>query len=354
MDFKNLVERISQQYEHKLPFVVFSSENSETITCYCQNNETLYCDASLSKNGFVLAPFDSRLQSYLIAEEESERLETRLKPLEINTKSVTVSKFEEAKKSYQEFVRQTIDIIRKGEALKIVVSRKKEFPLSNFSIESLVERLFSAYPTAFRYIWYHPKTGIWCGATPETLVDIKKSIFKTMALAGTQPYKPGEVTWRKKELEEQHFVTEAIFENLKGIVEDVQTSEVKSHRAGSLLHLRTDITGMIQKERGSLSKIAQALHPTPAVCGTPRNFAREFIIENEGYSREYYTGFMGPIADDGDSATLMVNLRCMKIENDKASIFVGGGITADSVPEEEWMETQNKMQTMLQVLHPML
>ncbi len=354
MDFNNLIERISQQYEHKQPFVVFSSENSETITCYCQNNETLYCDASLSKNGFVLAPFDCRLQSYLIAEDESERLETRLKPSEINTKSITVSEFEEAKKSYQEFVRQTIDTIRKGEASKIVVSRKKEFPLSNFSIESLVERLFSAYPTAFRYIWYHPKTGIWCGATPETLVDIKKSEFKTMALAGTQPYSSGEIVWRKKELEEQHFVTVAILGNLQGIIEDVQVSEVRSHRAGSLLHLCTDISGKIEKEHGSLSKVAQALHPTPAVCGTPRNFARDFIIKNEGYAREYYTGFIGPIADGGTSATLMVNLRCMKIENGKASIYVGGGITADSVPEEEWIETQNKMQTMLQVLHPML
>src|SRR5690554_1361707 len=354
MDFKNLVERISQQYEHKLPFVVFSSENSETITCYCQNNETLYCDASLSKNGFVLAPFDSRLQSYLIAEEESERLETRLKPLEINTKSVTVSKFEEAKKSYQEFVRQTIDIIRKGEALKIVVSRKKEFPLSNFSIESLVERLFSAYPTAFRYIWYHPKTGIWCGATPETLVDIKKSIFKTMALAGTQPYKPGEVTWRKKELDEQYFVTEAILENLKGLVENVKVGPVETHRAGTLYHLKADITGALKEEPGILSKITNILHPTPAVCGTPQNYSRDFIIESEGYPREFYTGFTGPIEDNGTSASLMVNLRSMRIKDEVARVFVGGGVTIDSDVDEEWRETHNKMQTMLQVLQPML
>lgn len=354
MDFKNLIERVSQQFDEKLPFVVFSLANNETISCYCQNDDTLHSDASLSKNGFVLAPFDSRLESYLIPQEESESFETSLNTSEIEKERVEVSELKSDKIVYQNFISQTIDTIKKGEAAKIVVSRMKEFSLSDFSVASLIERLFSAYPSAFRYIWYHHETGIWCGATPETLVDIKKSEFKTMALAGTLSYTSGAIAWRKKELEEQHFVTEAILDNLKGIVEDVQISEVRSHRAGSLLHLCTDISGTLGKERGSLSKIAQALHPTPAVCGTPRNFARDFIIENEAYSREYYTGFIGPVADDGASATLMVNLRCMKIENGKAFIFVGGGITADSVPEEEWMETQNKMQTMLQVLRPML
>ncbi len=354
MDFKTLIERVSQQFENNLPFVIFSSANSETVSCYCQNNATLHSDASLNKNGFVLAPFNNGLESYFLPYNDSEYLKALLKTSEIEKERVEIPELEIDKIAYQEFISKTIDIIKTGKAAKIVVSRKKEFSLSDFSIASLMERLFSAYPTAFRYVWYHPQTGIWCGATPEILVDINKNEFKTMALAGTQPYSSGIIAWRKKELEEQHFVTEAILDNLKGIVEDIQVSEVRNHRAGSLLHLCTDISGKLRKVRSSLSKIAQALHPTPAVCGTPRDFARDFIIENEGYSREFYTGFIGPVKDDGASATLMVNLRCMKIENGKASIFVGGGITADSVPDEEWKETQNKMQTMLQVLHPML
>lgn len=354
MNFKALIEKISQQYENHLPFVVFSPSNNENVKCFCQRNNVLHRDNGLTKNGFVLAPFDDRLESYLIPQNESDSFITPFEISEIEQKRVEISENERSKMTYKKFINSTIETIQNENAKKIVVSRKKEFPLSKFSIAILIERLFSAYPTAFRYIWFHPETGIWCGATPETLVDIKENEFKTMALAGTQPYAFGEITWRKKELEEQLFVTEAILDNLKDIVKDFEVSKVRSHRAGSLLHLCTHISGKLEKGRGSLSKIAQALHPTPAVCGTPRNFARDFIIKNEGYPREFYTGFMGPIEDHGASATLMVNLRCMKIENGKASVFVGGGITADSVPEEEWKETQNKMQTMLQVLHPML
>lgn len=354
MDFQNLIERVSQQYEKNLPFVVFSSANSEAVNCYCQNNRTVYLDESLSQNGFVLSPFDSRLESYLIPQKESEIFETQLLLSEIEKEWVQISELEGDKIVYQKLISKTVETIKRGAAVKIVMSRKKDFPIPDFSIAHLIERLFSAHPTAFRYIWYHPETGIWCGATPETLVNIKNNEFKTMALAGTQPYSAGQITWRKKEMEEQHFVTEAILDNLKDIVDDVQVSKTYNHRAGSLLHLCTDISARVGKEPGALSKIAQALHPTPAVCGTPRDFAKNFIIENEGYQREFYTGFLGPVNEDGVSATLMVNLRCMKIENGKATIFVGGGITADSAPEEEWQETQNKMQTMLQVLQPML
>ncbi len=354
MDFKTLIEKVSLHYEKKLPFVIFSIANNETVRCYCQQNDNLYIHESLNKNGFVLAPFDSRLESYLIPQSESEESETYLNSLEIEKEQVDVSELESERIAYEEFIGKTIDTIQKRDAEKIVVSRKKDFPLSGFSIRSLIERLFSAYPSAFRYVWYHPKTGIWCGATPETLVEINQNQFKTMALAGTQPFASAEITWRKKELEEQHFVTEAILENLKGIVKNIQVSETRSHRAGSLLHLRTDISGELGEEKGALAEIARALHPTPAICGTPQKFAQEFIIENENYPREFYTGYLGPIDDDGASATLMVNLRCMKIKDGTATIFVGGGITVDSIPKEEWKETQNKMQTMLQVLRPML
>ncbi len=354
MDFKTLIKKVSLQYEKKLPFVVFSMANSETIRCYCQKNDDLYIDDSLSKSGFVLCPFDSRLESYLIPQNESDSFETLLNTSEIKKERVEISELESERILYEELIQRTINTIKNGSAQKIVLSRKKDFSLNNFSIASLIERLFSAYPTAFRYVWYHPETGIWCGATPEILVDINQNHFKTMALAGTQPYTSGEITWGKKELEEQHFVTEAILENLKGIVKEIQVSATTSHRAGSLLHLCTDISGDLQDERGALARVARALHPTPAICGTPRDFARIFIVENEGYPREYYTGFIGPIDNNGASAALMVNLRCMKINNGRTTVFVGGGITVDSVPEEEWKETQNKMQTMLQVLQPML
>ncbi len=157
-----------------------------------------------------------------------------------------------------------------------------------------------------------------------------------------------------KELDEQQLVTDAITNSLQRVTSVLKVSNPHTHRAGSLLHLRTDITGIVKNGKATLTTIAAALHPTPAICGTPKKYAKEFIDENEQYDREFYTGFLGPINENGASATLMVNLRCMKITDNVARIFVGGGITLGSKPEDEWQETQNKMQIMLQVLRPML
>jgi len=95
------------------------------------------------------------------------------------------------------------------------------------------------------------------------------------------------------------------------------------------------------------------LHPTPAVCGLPKNEAKSFILENENYDRKYYTGFLGELNSDVNginTSSLYVNLRCMEIAKDEAIIYVGGGITKDSIPEKEWEETVRKTATMKKVL----
>jgi isochorismate synthase len=353
MDFKTLLKTVSQQYHDGLPFAIYAPIGSQTIRGYLQKDSQLHTSQSLTDNGFVLAPFDSRLPTLFIPETASNTFQTHFDPMEVDKHRVMVSETEQEKNAHVHLLQKTIDTIKKGDAKKIVISRNKDFSLKNFTLEKLIEQLFSAYPNAYRYVWFHPETGIWCGATPEVLVDVQKSKFETMALAGTQPYTEGEVSWRKKEKEEQYFVTEAILDNLKDYIDDLQVSEVQTIRAGALFHLKTDIYGVLKDESGVLSKIVDTMHPTPAVCGTPKLFSRDFIIENEHYSREFYTGYVGTVADDGTTAKLKVNLRCMKIKDDVAKIMVGGGITIDSDVEEEWGETQNKMQTMLQVLRPM-
>ncbi|MEM6517510.1 MAG: chorismate-binding protein, partial [Bacteroidota bacterium] len=112
------------------------------------------------------------------------------------------------------------------------------------------------------------------------------------------------------------------------------------------------------------------LHPTPAVCGFPKLDAKQFILENENYNRQYYTGFLGELnfknrrtrntnrRNVENSAygsfrlesDLFVNLRCMQIIKNEAHIYVGGGVTRDSTPEKEWEETTNKAATMMDVL----
>ena len=98
------------------------------------------------------------------------------------------------------------------------------------------------------------------------------------------------------------------------------------------------------------------MHPTAAVCGLPKETAKEFILKNERYKREYYSGFLGEFNIDLVSfkniqTDLFVNLRCMKITKDKAQLFIGCGITKDSIPEDEYKETVYKSMTMKKIIN---
>ncbi|MBT3873090.1 MAG: isochorismate synthase, partial [Flavobacteriaceae bacterium] len=250
---------------------------------------------------------------------------------------------------------KAISVIKSSNASKIVLSRKKEIDLKQFDISILIKRLLNLYPNAFRYIWYHPQTGFWCGASPEVLLEMERISFATMALAGTQRVKKDAIPyWNFKELNEQKIVVDSIAASLQKVASVIRTSETYNYQAASLVHLRTDITGTLKEGKNTLSMIASILHPTPAVCGTPQDYAKSYILDNEDYSREFYTGFLGPIYQKDSCSKLFVNLRCMKIDANIATLFVGGGITIDSEPESEWEETQHKLQTMLQVIYPML
>ena len=205
------------------------------------------------------------------------------------------------------------------------------------------------YPTAFRYIWYHPKTGLWCGASPEVLVKTDGQSFSTMALAGTQRFeKTNKPKWTNKEIHEHQSVIDVISDRLQKVTSVLKISKTYNRKAASVVHLCADITGILKRGKANLPNITSFLHPTPAVCGSPQSIA------NEGYDREYYTGFLGPVCEKKACSNLFVNLRCMKIDDKRVTLYSGGGITLASKPMDEWLETQNKLVTMLQVLQPML
>ena len=96
----------------------------------------------------------------------------------------------------------------------------------------------------------------------------------------------------------------------------------------------------------------ELLHPTSAVCGMPKDAATDFIMNNENYNRAFYSGFLLNLDTKANEKELhiFVNLRTMKIEGNKATLYAGCGITADSNPEKEWNETEIKTQTLEKVL----
>lgn len=350
---EDLLSKISDNYQRGLPFVAYALPESSTIVALLQKDARVYESSNFAEEGFVFAPFSDG-RTLLIPAVKSEMLRASLSD-KITPVTVSSEENNSEKETYIKLVGVAVDYISNGEAQKIVTSRREEVKLKTFEFSAVVSRLFALYPGAFRYIWHHPESGTWCGATPEILIETQGKKFNTMALAGTRTYVENtRAKWTPKELNEQQMVVDAITTRLEPLVSILKVSNTKDYRAGSLVHLRTDFQGILDKSKSGLECLVRALHPTPAVCGTPQEVAKNFILANENYDRTYYTGFLGPIHADKDVSRLFVNLRCMKIIGHSAYLYVGGGITVDSLAEAEWDETQNKLQTMLQVLSPWL
>jgi isochorismate synthase len=246
-------------------------------------------------------------------------------------------------------VEKALDKINYNELKKVVVSREEEVILTSFDLLVIFKKLLIKYINAFVYVWYHPKVGLWFGASPETLLSISDANFRTMSLAGTQVYKANEVVWKKKEREEQQLVTSFIENQLESLSNNLSIDKAETIKAGNLLHLRTSVKGTLNTS-SSIKELIRALHPTPAVCGLPRETAKKFIQQNENYKRTFYTGFLGELNIKNQYSSLFVNLRCMCIEGEIAIIYVGGGITKDSNAKKEWEETIAKSKTMKKVL----
>lgn len=350
-----LFKRINQQLEQQYPFVIFAKPESMTITGYFQKDGERYTFDDRKKNGFVFHPFDASRPYYAIPKEKAEIVEVDFDGVYASPHPVEIHDNPNEQEAYEVLVQKALDWIAKKKTMKIVTSRRHVEKIDDLDLPRLVNALFSLYPTAYRYLWYHPNTGVWCGATPELLLQSDGECFKTMALAGTQyPDAVGRVSWSDKEREEQQLVVDDIVDKLQKVLSVIKISKTHNHLAGTIMHLRTDISGCVKKGKNTLLTIAEAMHPTPAVCGTPMSKARKFIDLYEGYDREFYTGYLGELHENEEGSNLYVNLRCMKIESGLASIFVGGGITHASDPTLEWKETENKLQTMLQVLQPLL
>ena len=195
-----------------------------------------------------------------------------------------------------------------------------------------------------------PSTGTWIGSTPEIILSGHEKDWHTVALAGTMPMQ-GEVMpteWSKKNKEEQAFVGEYIRKAVKKFGTKLTEKGPYTARAGQLVHLKTDFHFCL-KDTNHLGNVLQELHPTPAVCGLPKEEACQFILDTESHDRLFYSGLIGWLDPEGDTA-LYVNLRCMHIEGKTATLYAGGGILPESTADAEWEETQQKMNTMRNIL----
>jgi len=264
-----------------------------------------------------------------------------------------------AEDEFTSIVGNAIDFIRTTGIAKVVVSRTAGLPLpTGFDPAMAFTTLCSRYPHAFVSLVAIPGVGTWLGATPEVLLTLDDAGLTTMALAGTQR-RPADlplesVRWGRKETVEQEMVS-AYIRSFFGSADapNVQESGPHTIAAGSVVHLQTLFRVDLPETARLLlaNRVLNELHPTSAVCGMPKHQALAFILAHEGYDRSFYSGFLGPVHIQGESS-LYVNLRCMQLSTDRAHLYVGAGITADSDPAAEWRETALKAETMLAVLTP--
>ena len=325
--------------------------------------ELLSCAELNGRSGFVVAPFEVRADQPVLL----------IRPDTVETFDVSVgrggecamSPTDHAPASGRLSVSPTYAVdfanfhsqLELGAFRKIVLARCADETIADdVDPMQLFRRACRLYPRMFISLVSTPQSGLWLTATPEILLDGGGGTpWRTIALAGTMQLEgeqlqgEGETArWSTKNIQEQRFVATYIAECLEQFTGDFREEGPYTARAANLVHLRSDFTFTLPAA-DRLGDLLQALHPTPAVCGLPKRDAFRFIIGNEHTPRRYYSGFMG-LLDPLRQTHLYVSLRCMNISGRQCHLYAGGGLLRESTVEQEWLETESKLETMRQVL----
>jgi len=244
---------------------------------------------------------------------------------------------------YERGLSSLIAALRRGEGGKVVISRVKTVVAPGLDRVLLADALFDAFPQAFCFCYYIPALGLWLGASPELLLRRDAGRLYTMALAGTRPA-GSSGRWDEKNLDEHRVVVDFIVEAFRNCGLKAETGATCTLPYGRAIeHLCTPVSAAATAD---FDRVLAALHPTPALCGYPRDFAMAAIRRTENHDRACYGGY---IVVDG--AMAYVNLRCARIYADgTCCLFVGGGIMPESDPFAEWDETERKASTLISLI----
>ncbi|MFI6713510.1 isochorismate synthase MenF [Nonomuraea sp. NPDC050478] len=261
--------------------------------------------------------------------------------------------------AYLAAVRQAQNMITAGRLRKVVLARslllEADRPLT---VQELLAHLPG--PNA-RYVYAAPtgEDGALIGASPELLVSRHGRMLSTTPMAGStrRSFDPTVDQARAlalqssgKDLHEHRVVVDAVARALAPFCEHLYVPARPELTATSTMwHLSTPITGRLRDPGTCSLTLAAALHPTPAVCGTPENLAREVIGALEPVERGFYAGLVGwqDAAGDGEWA---LALRCGALSGDTLRLHAGAGIVADSEAQAELAETSAKLSTLLRAL----
>lgn len=316
-------------------------------------------------------PFDNRSPVRLVVPERVRVAEpVRFFPSPQKTHLVSAEEVREVPppQKYVRAVEQGLALLQADELEKVVLSRSMQFTSRKpVPIPQLLRNLARRHSNGYIFAVDLPtvlskgerKQRTLIGASPELLVSRQglKVIANPLAGSRARSEDPAEDRRRAaklfksaKDRHEHAVVVEAVAAALRPYCRDLEVpAEPSLVQTETLWHLSTRIVGELKDVSISSLQLAAALHPTPAVCGTPTDLAKAAIRALEPFDRGYYTGMVGWMDADGNGEWV-VAIRCAEVEDRVLRLFAGAGIVVGSIPEEELEETSVKFKTMLHAL----
>ncbi|MFI5835758.1 isochorismate synthase [Micromonospora sp. NPDC051300] len=258
--------------------------------------------------------------------------------------------------AYVDGVRRAVARLRARELDKVVLARALDITSdSAIDIGLLLRHLAARDPSGYTFA-VDLAPGTLVGNSPELLVSRRGGIVTANPLAGSLPRSTDPIEdfgqaqallASRKDRHEHALVAEAVGESLRPYCTDIEVpAEPSLLRTAAMWHLSSVVRGRVADPAISSLTLGMALHPTPAVCGTPTGDARAAIADYEDFDRGFYTGMVGweNAAGDGE---WVIALRCAVTRGHTARLYAGAGIVADSDPDAELAETTAKFRTML-------
>jgi menaquinone-specific isochorismate synthase len=256
---------------------------------------------------------------------------------------------------WQQTIADAVDAIAAGDLAKVVVAREVLVEANRpIVVADVLERLRALYPACVVF-----SVDGFVGASPELLVERRGAAVRSHPLAGTYPRSgdphadellAAELVASVKDQREHRFVIDEIDAVLRPRCTDLDVPAAPSiMQLRNVLHLGTEIAGTLAVPVPSVLELAAALHPTPAVAGTPTDAALAWLDEHEGLARGRYAGPVGWVDAAGDGQ-FAIGIRSAEIAGTRARLFAGVGVVEGSEPRRELVETQLKLQALLAAL----
>lgn len=262
------------------------------------------------------------------------------------------------KDEFKRIVLKAKDYIRKGEAIQIVLSQRFKVRLRCEPF-AIYRNLRSLNPSPYMY-YLKLKDFYLIGSSPETLVRCEGFSVLTRPIAGTRRRGKNEAEDRRLESElskstkdrAEHLMLVDLGRNDLNRVckpESVKVKEfMKIEKYSHVMHLVSEVTGTLEK-RKSIFELLRAVFPAGTVTGAPKVRAMQIIEELENLKRSIYAGCVGYFSFSGNLDTC-ITIRTILIKGNYVYIQAGAGIIADSKPESEYLEIENKAKVLLVAL----